>query len=154
MRILSWFPLIYFLLELYVLVSVGSEIGALAVVLWVIVAAVLGIFFIRNAGVATVMAVRERMARGESPDGEMMTGVYWFLAGVLLIIPGFISDFVAFILLVPFARRWIGRLFIAGRVRQTRTYQQQSSAEPKYESRQAHTIIEGEYQRHDEPEKK
>lgn len=154
MRILFWLPLLFFVLELYLLVSIGSQIGALAVVLWVILAAALGVFCIRYAGVATVWAVRERMARGEQPDSEMLTGMFWFVAGVLLIIPGFFTDFVALILLLPFTRNWLGRRMKVRTAHHAGAYRQQEPGQRTEYSRHTTTIIEGEYQRHDDKDEK
>ncbi len=148
-----WFFLLLPLLELYVLIKVGSEIGALSVVLWIILSAIAGIFCIRMAGIATALNVRERMARGETPDDAMLTGLLWVIGGVLLFIPGFVSDFAGLICILPITRYWLIRRMRRGmpqadihaEFRHTRSYGNPMDSQ---QERQIN-IIEGEYERKD-----
>jgi len=118
MRNFIWVILLLPLVELYLLITIGSQIGAMLMVLWVVLAVVLGGGLIRNAGMATALLVREKMARGEHPDAEMLTGFMWVIAGILLIFPGPLSDFLALICLLPVTRKWLARRmqggFVAG----------------------------------------
>lgn len=147
MRMFMWLFLLLPLLELYVLIRVGSEIGALAVVLWIILSAIAGVFCIRLAGMATALSVRERVARGEVPDSAMLTGLLWVIGGVLLFIPGFISDVLGLVCIFPLTRYWLIKRM--HRHVQPRGFQEQ----PRYtqERRENVTIIEGEFERHEPP---
>ncbi|TDQ39347.1 FxsA family protein [Thiopseudomonas denitrificans] len=147
-----WFFLLLPLLELYVLIKVGSEIGALSVVLWIIFSAIAGIFCIRMAGVATAFSVRERMARGEVPDDAMLTGLLWVIGGVLLFIPGFISDAAGVLCILPVTRYWLIRRMRRGMpqadIRAGYGEYRQSRTQGSHDEREVH-IIEGEYERKD-----
>jgi UPF0716 protein FxsA len=97
------FPII----ELAVLIKVGSAIGVLPTLLLVIGSAVLGSVLLRVAGVATAWRARERLARGELPEQEMLEGLLIAVGGGLLLLPGFISDIFGLLCLLPFTRRLI-----------------------------------------------
>lgn len=98
------------LLELYVLIEVGSEIGALSTVLISIFTAVLGAWLVRIQGISVLFRVQQTLARGEAPALEMFEGALLMMAGVLLLFPGFITDTLGFGLLIPPLRR---RLILA-----------------------------------------
>lgn len=144
-----WFFLLLPLLELYVLIKIGSEIGALSVVLWIILTAIAGVFCIRMAGIATALNVRERMARGEAPDDAMLTGLLWVIGGVLLFIPGFVSDFAGLLCILPVTRYWLIRRMRRGmpqgdiHAEYHQTYTQRRQGEREI------NVIEGEYERKD-----
>lgn len=91
--------------EIYVLIQVGTVIGALPTIVLIVFTALLGSVLIRMQGLATLERVRSAMARGEVPAIEMMEGVCLLVAGALLLTPGFVTDSVGFILLVPTLRR-------------------------------------------------
>lgn len=104
MRIFLALFLLFPLVELYVLFLVGAELGAGLTLLLVILAGLLGVFLLRLAGVATAWRVRERLARGEMPEREMFDGLAMAVAGGLLLFPGFISDLLALLCLLPATR--------------------------------------------------
>jgi UPF0716 protein FxsA len=105
--------LLFPVLELFVLVRVGMSIGFLPTFLLVVAGSMLGIFVIRVAGLATAMRARESLARGELPAQQMMDGLVMTVGGGLLLLPGFISDVLGLICLLPFTRR-----LLATKVRQ------------------------------------
>lgn len=147
-------PLLFFLffiaapvLELWVLIQVGSEIGALATIALLFLTAIAGLALIRYQGVATLLRATQRMNSGELPGREMGEGLFLGIAGLLLLLPGFISDAIALIFLVPLLRRWaLERLMKRMTVIHGRNPHQQpgSSTDPRHR----HTI-EGEYRRED-----
>jgi len=98
--------------EIAVFVQVGSRIGAGMTVLLVLVSAVVGVGLVRRQGLATATRVQAMVARGESPALGMLEGLALLAAGVLLIIPGFLTDIAAFVLLIPPLRRGIIRLYL------------------------------------------
>lgn len=94
-------------LEMYLLIKVGSLIGALPAILAMVLAAVLGVALLRTQGFATLQRVRQSLARGELPAREMLEGVVLFAGGVLLLAPGFLTDALGLLCLVPAMRRYL-----------------------------------------------
>jgi len=93
------------LIELYVLIRVGSGIGALPTILLSILTAVIGIWLVRHQGFGVLRRVRDLLDRGEVPAIEMMDGALILAAGLCLILPGFLTDSLGFLLLIPPLRR-------------------------------------------------
>lgn len=98
--------------EIAIFVEVGSRIGAGMTVLLVIISAVAGIWLVRRQGFATATRVQAMIARGESPALGMLEGLALLAAGVLLVLPGFLTDIAAFMLLIPPLRRGLLRLYL------------------------------------------
>jgi UPF0716 protein FxsA len=155
MRVFFLLFLVFPLLELFVLIRVGSSIGALATLFLVLASGAIGVLCIRLAGLTTALKVRQRMAQGEMPNTDMLNGLLMVVAGGLLFIPGFISDVVGLVCLLPITRQLlIKRIALhmthsASRAQQfytqSSTYTQQS-ARPQHPQAQ---IIEGEFERKD-----
>lgn len=97
--------LLFPLLELALLIQVGSAIGVLPTILLVIGGVVLGGVLLRVAGVATAWRARERLAQGELPEQEMLEGLLIAVGAGLLMLPGFISDALGLLCLLPVTRR-------------------------------------------------
>ena len=95
------------LIELYFIIVVGEAIGAFWTVMLVILTAVVGVTLLRLQGMSTLMRAQRNMSQGQIPAMEMMEGIALAVAGVLLITPGFITDFIGFLCLVPASRRAI-----------------------------------------------
>ena len=91
--------------EIYVLIQVGSVIGAFSTIALIVFTAVLGSILIRAQGLATLARVRTSMERGEVPAVELMEGMCLLVAGALLLTPGFVTDSIGFMLLIPALRR-------------------------------------------------
>lgn len=92
------------LLELAVLIQVGGEIGALWIIALIGLTAVVGVQLIRWQGLTTLLRANERIRAGTVPAREIAEGVMLALAGAMLIAPGFITDVMGFILLIPSLR--------------------------------------------------
>ncbi len=108
------FPLfvIMTLLEIYVLVSVGESIGGLSTVLLVVVTALIGSILLKQQGWSTMAKAQNAMANGQTPAFEMLEGVVILISGVLLLTPGFITDTIGLLGLMPFSRAYfIDNLF-------------------------------------------
>jgi UPF0716 protein FxsA len=95
------------LTELYFLIKVGSQIGAFPTIFLTVFTAVLGGWMVRVQGFSTLMKVRAMVERGETPAIEVMEGAVLLVCGLLLLLPGFITDAVGFVFLVPPIRRWL-----------------------------------------------
>ncbi len=102
------------LVEIYVLVAVGSHLGALATVALVVLTAVTGVALLRLQGLATLDRVQRALARGEIPARPMLEGLLLLVAGALLLTPGFVTDAAGFALLVPRVRRALARRLLDG----------------------------------------
>ena len=103
------------LVELYVLIEVGSEIGALPTIALSIFTAVLGGALVRLQGFAVLFRVQEAMVRGEVPALELLEGAMLLVVGFALLLPGFITDAVGFLLLVPPIRRAVIMWYLRSR---------------------------------------
>ncbi len=112
------FPLLFLLfllvplLEIYLLIEVGGVIGALPTVALVVLTAVLGAFLLRLQGFSTMNRMRATMMRGRLPAVEILEGGALLLAGALLLTPGFFTDAIGFLLLIPPLRRYLILKFI------------------------------------------
>jgi UPF0716 protein FxsA len=93
------------LVELYLIIQVGSMIGALWTVLLVLLTAVIGVQLLRIQGFNTLNRARQSMEMGALPAMEMMEGMALAVGGALLITPGFITDTLGFLCLIPATRR-------------------------------------------------
>jgi UPF0716 protein FxsA len=102
------FPLfvVVTLLEIYVLVSVGDAIGGFSTVLLVVITALIGSSLLKHQGWSTMAKAQKSMAEGKTPAFEMMEGVVILVSGVMLLTPGFITDTVGLLGLVPLSRRY------------------------------------------------
>lgn len=138
-------------LELALLIQVGSAIGVLPTLGLIILSAVLGILLLRVAGLATAWRARERLARGELPEREMFDGLLLALGGLLLLLPGFISDLFGLLCVLPFSRHLL--LGCLQRQQQEQAARQRAFADDLAGARDASAqrpqVIEGEYQRRD-----
>lgn len=92
-------------LELYLLVTVGGMIGALNMVLWVFLSALIGIAAVRAQGQAAMFQVRSDLNAGKVPQEGFLEGLLRFFGGILLILPGLITDAIGLFLLLPIGRR-------------------------------------------------
>lgn len=93
------------LIELYVLIEVGAEIGAISTIALTVFTAVLGGLLVRLQGLSVLFRVREVTEQGGVPAVEMMEGAVLLLAGLTLLLPGLITDVLGFVLLVTPIRR-------------------------------------------------
>ncbi|HEX7036187.1 MAG TPA: FxsA family protein [Pseudomonadales bacterium] len=101
------------IVEMYLLIRVGGYLGAWPTVALVVLAAVAGVALVRTQGLATLTRGMRRLEGGQLPAQEMVEGLLLAVAGVLLLIPGLLSDALALLLLVPPVRRWLARRMLA-----------------------------------------
>ena len=107
MKTLFLIFLIVPLIEIYLLIKIGSVVGAGTTIFLVVFTAVLGAFLVRTQGFSTLASVQMQLARGQIPALEIVEGLCLFIAGALLLTPGFFTDAIGFILLTPPLRRLI-----------------------------------------------
>lgn len=114
MRFLFLFLFVIPLVELYFLIQVGEEIGALPTILLTIFTAMAGIALMRLQGLAIMQKAQLAMASGQPPTTEVMEGVFIFLGGIFLFFPGLITDGIGFLFLMPFVRLFLIKLSVNG----------------------------------------
>ncbi|MGQ7959525.1 FxsA family protein [Pseudomonas sp. SP16.1] len=154
MRAFLFLFLLFPIIELALLIKVGSAIGVLPTLLLVIGTAVLGSVLLRIAGVATAWRAREKLAHGELPEQEMLEGLLIAVGGGLLLLPGFISDIFGVLCLIPFTRRLlvgkIRRRAEEQALRQRAFFDDMAARSGQTRRNAAHpNVLEGEYERRD-----
>ena len=101
------------LVELYVLIRIGSVIGAGNTILLVIITGLIGAYLARLEGVRVIRKIQRSMEEGRAPAEEMIDALLIFVAGVLLITPGVLTDICGLLLLFPYSRQrfkvWLRR---------------------------------------------
>jgi len=97
------------MLEIYLLIKVGGVIGAMPTVFMVVFTAVLGAWLLRIQGFSMLARVRTTMAQGGIPAIEMLEGAVLLVSGALLLTPGFFTDAIGFLCLIPSLRRAVIR---------------------------------------------
>ena len=133
------------LIEIYVLIEVGSVVGAGWTVLLVITTAVLGVALLRVQGINTLQRAQKTLAHGLLPALAMMEGVALLLSGALLLTPGFVTDTAGFMLLLPSLRQRIVKHIM--RHKRFAHYSRTHDAADEYTET---VIIEGQFSRHDD----
>lgn len=104
-RVLFLLFIIVPIIEIMVLMNVGAILGAWPTIGIVIFTAWLGAKNVKQQGIATLQSVQTKMAQGEMPSDEIVAGLLLLVAGVLLVTPGFVTDFFGLSLLVPQIRK-------------------------------------------------
>jgi len=145
-------PLLLFLLlfvgiplaELFFLIKVGAQIGAFPTIFLTLFTAVMGGWMVRLQGFSTLLRVREAMERGEVPAIELLEGAILLICGILLLLPGFITDVVGFLFLIPPVRRWLLAIGLQSSGILRPIQGAASTARRKQE------VIDGEYRREDD----
>ncbi len=94
------------IVEMVVLIQVGQQIGALWTIALVLLTAFIGINLLRHQGLATLNRANWRMQSGQIPAQEMLEGILLAVGGALLLTPGFVTDSIGFLLLLPFTRQF------------------------------------------------
>ena len=89
-------------IEIYLLIKIGSEIGAITTILLIFTTAIVGIYYAKYEGLNTLKAGFNQLRQNEAPTYEVLSGAAIAFAAVLLIIPGFVTDLVGFFFDFPF----------------------------------------------------
>ena len=99
------------LVEIYLLIKLGQNFGAITSILLVIFTGILGAYLARMEGLRTLFRIQETMREGRMPGEELLDALLIAIAGLVLITPGFITDVAGFLLLFPFtrmlAKKWL-----------------------------------------------
>tara|TARA_B100000963_G_scaffold361506_1_gene397286 strand:+ start:2245 stop:2670 length:426 start_codon:yes stop_codon:yes gene_type:complete len=95
------------IIEIYLFIKIGSQIGALTTITLIFITAVLGIIYARYEGLNTIKSGFVQLIKNEIPVYEIISGAAITFAALLLIIPGFATDIIGFLLIFPFSRKFI-----------------------------------------------
>ena len=118
-------------LEIYLFIKIGSQIGAFTTISLIFVTAIIGVFYARYEGLNTLRSGVSQLYKNQMPLFELMSGAALAVAALLLILPGFATDFFGFLIIFPFTRKIIFNLLAKNK---------------KSESRFKDDLIEGEYE--------
>ena len=99
-------------LEIFFMIKIGSEIGALSTIALIFFTAIIGVFFARVQGIQTLKSGILNLYQNKIPIYELISGASIAFAAVLLIIPGFLTDLMGFVLLIPFTRKLLFKIII------------------------------------------
>ena len=136
------------LLEITVLISVGQAIGSLSTILLIIATAFIGSRLLKQQGWATMARAQQNIAEGQQPTIEILEGVVILISGVLLITPGFITDILGLLGLIPFSRQYFINSFLEKNTERffsrTKTFYS-SNSKTNSEKKNSNNTIEGEY---------
>lgn len=110
------------IIEIVLMIKIGQLIGAINTVLLIFVTAATGIFFARIQGIKTLKTGLTHMYQNKIPIKELISGASIAFAALLLIIPGFLTDLIGFLLLIPFTRNIFLSVFKMGKMRENKNY--------------------------------
>ena len=99
------------IIEIYLLIKIGSEIGALTTILLIFTTAIVGVYYAKYEGLNTLKSGFAQLSKNETPAYEVISGAAIAFAALLLIIPGFATDVMGFLLIFPLSRKFIFNLF-------------------------------------------
>ena len=98
-------------IEIYLFISIGSEIGAFVTIFLIFLTAITGVYYAKYEGLKTLKAGFTQLSKNEPPSYEILSGAGIAFAALLLIIPGFLTDLMGFLLIFPFTRKMIFKKF-------------------------------------------
>ena len=99
------------------MIKIGAEIGAISTLALIFLTAILGVFFARVQGIQTLKSGLVNLYQNKVPIYELISGASIAFAAVLLIIPGFLTDLIGFILLIPFTRRVLFKIIFKNKTK-------------------------------------
>ena len=94
-------------IEIYLLIKIGSQIGAITTILLIFTTAIVGIYYAKYEGLNTLKSGFLQLKNNEYPTYEVISGAAIAFAAILLIIPGFLTDIIGFLLILPLSRKYI-----------------------------------------------
>ena len=94
-------------LEIYLFIKIGSQIGAFNTILLIFITAIIGVYYAKYEGLNTIRSGFLQILKNEVPAYEIISGAAIAFAAILLIVPGFATDFLGFLLVFPFTRKLI-----------------------------------------------
>ena len=110
-------PILFFLIfipviEIYLFIKIGGHIGAFTTILLIFLTAILGVYYAKYEGLNTLRSGFSQLSQNETPAYEVISGAAIAFAALLLIIPGFATDILGFLLIFPISRKFIFSKFL------------------------------------------
>tara|TARA_B100000073_G_scaffold189601_1_gene156992 strand:+ start:31 stop:456 length:426 start_codon:yes stop_codon:yes gene_type:complete len=99
------------IIEIYLLIKIGSQIGAITTILLIFSTAIIGVYYAKYEGLNTIKSGFIQLSKNEAPAFEILSGAAIAFAALLLIVPGFLTDIVGFSLIFPPSRKLIFKNF-------------------------------------------
>ena len=99
------------ILEIYLFIKIGSQIGAFTTISLIFITAIIGVYYARYEGLNTLRSGITQLYKNQMPLFELMSGAALTVAAILLIFPGFATDLLGFLIIFPLTRKIIFRLF-------------------------------------------
>tara|TARA_B100001057_G_scaffold192005_1_gene192914 strand:+ start:2830 stop:3240 length:411 start_codon:yes stop_codon:yes gene_type:complete len=99
------------IVEIYLFIKIGSEIGAFVTISLIFLTAIIGVYYARYEGLNTLKSGMVQLLKNKMPFFEIMSGAALTIAALLLILPGFATDIIGFFLIFPFTRKLIFKSF-------------------------------------------
>ena len=99
------------IIEIYLLIKIGGQIGALITIILIFTTAIIGVYYAKYEGLNTLKSGFEQLRRNVTPTYEMISGAAIAFGALLLIIPGFVTDTLGFLIIFPISRRFIFSVF-------------------------------------------
>ena len=122
------------LIEIYLFIEIGGQIGAGYTILFILLTAVIGLYFAKLEGINTIRSGMNQLTNNQIPIYEMVSGAALAFAAVLLIIPGFATDIIGFLLIIPFTRNLLFK-FITKKYEKTKVSGEDDLIEGEYEDK-------------------
>ena len=95
------------IIEIYLFIKIGSQIGAFSTIFLILTTAIVGVYYAKYEGLNTLRSGFVQISKNETPAYEVLSGAAIAFAAILLIIPGFLTDIVGFFLILPVSRKYI-----------------------------------------------
>ena len=99
-------------IEIYLFIKIGSQIGAITTILLIFTTAIVGIYYAKYEGLNTLKSGFVQLSKNKTPTNEIVSGAAIAFAALLLIIPGFATDVLGFLIIFPISRKFILSIFI------------------------------------------
>ena len=99
------------IIEIYLFIKIGSQIGAITTIILIFTTAVVGVYYAKYEGLNTLKSGFAQLSKNEPPTYEMISGAAIAFAALLLIIPGFATDILGFLIIFPITRKFIFKKF-------------------------------------------
>lgn len=139
-------------IEIALFIQVGGLLGLWPTIALVLLTAVVGASLVRSQGLQTLLTVQQRLAQGQLPAQQIIEGVMLAVAGVLLLTPGFLTDMMGMLLLLPVSRGWLAN-YVMRRIVVSNLHTGGAGFEPSHtfdDATHTHgTTYEGEFERKD-----
>lgn len=120
------------MLEIYLFIKIGAKIGAFNTILLILITAVLGVSYAKFEGINTLKSATKNLINNLIPIYEIISGAALAVASILLILPGFATDIIGIVLIIPFTRKLIIKLF-SKKIKKNDTEKNKKFIEGEYE---------------------